>query len=148
MAVPATTDAVTGRVSSVNPKGVKLDGHADWINFSKCARDLVPPMRGQHVTLTLERQGFIRTRTAGVTAKTDETLGVDRAYTAAPTIKTDETRGARDRTITRLAVLKAAAEFGAARPNLKSGEVLKIAASWERWVNREAAAEDEIVDAF
>jgi hypothetical protein len=33
--------------------------------------------------------------------------------------------------------LKAAAEFGAARPNLKSGDVLAIAASWERWIGRE-----------
>lgn len=48
----------------------------------------------------------------------------------------------RDRTITRLAVLKAAAEFAAARPQLKSGDVLSIAASWERWINRETAAED------
>ena len=45
--------------------------------------------------------------------------------------------GQRDTTITRLAVLKAAAEFAASRPQLKSGEVLKIAASWERWVNRD-----------
>jgi hypothetical protein len=34
-------------------------------------------------------------------------------------------------------LLKAAAEFGAARPNLKSGDVLAIAASWERWITRE-----------
>lgn len=42
----------------------------------------------------------------------------------------------KDRTITRLAVLKAAAEFAASRPELKSGDVLKIAASWEAWANR------------
>jgi hypothetical protein len=56
--------------------------------------------------------------------------------------------GQRDAVITRLAVLKAASEFAAARPNLKSGEVLAIAATWERWVNRESSAEEEIVDAF
>ena len=66
MAVPATPETVTGRVASVNPKGVKLDGHADWFNFSRFARDLVPPMRGQAVTLTLDRQGFVRECTAGV----------------------------------------------------------------------------------
>ena len=43
---------------------------------------------------------------------------------------------AKDRTITRLAVLKAAAQFGASRPDLKSADVLRIAASWEAWVNR------------
>jgi len=52
----------------------------------------------------------------------------------------------REATITRLAVLKAAAEFAAARPQLKSGEVLKIAQSWERWVNRDAS--DQSDDAF
>ena len=35
------------------------------------------------------------------------------------------------------AVLKAAAEFGASRPDLKSSEVLKIADSWIRWVEGE-----------
>ncbi|HZO28002.1 MAG TPA: hypothetical protein VFH48_18655 [Chloroflexota bacterium] len=147
MAVPATPETITGRVVSVNPKGVKFDGHVDWFNLSQFARNIVPPMRGQHVTLTLDRQGFVRECTAGVTAKTDETPDVDRAYGAPPTAKTDETRGARDRTLTRLAVLKAAAEFAASRPQLKSGEVLKIAASWELWVNRPESAE-EAIDAF
>jgi hypothetical protein len=43
---------------------------------------------------------------------------------------------ARERTITRLAVLKAAAEFAATRPGATSADVLKIAEAWERWVNR------------
>jgi hypothetical protein len=55
----------------------------------------------------------------------------------------------RDRTITRLAVLKAAAEFGAARPQPKSGDVLAIASSWEWWVTRESADQtDEFADGF
>ncbi len=37
---------------------------------------------------------------------------------------------------TRLAVLKAAAEFAASRPALKSGDVLAIAERWEQWVGR------------
>jgi hypothetical protein len=55
---PSPDQLVTGTVTSVNPKGLKLDGAADWLNFSKFAPDLVPPMRGQTVTLTLDRQGF------------------------------------------------------------------------------------------
>jgi hypothetical protein len=51
---------VTGTVAAVNPKGVRLDGHADWFNFSKLAADIIPPARGQLVTLTLDRQGFVR----------------------------------------------------------------------------------------
>jgi hypothetical protein len=43
---------------------------------------------------------------------------------------------ARERTITRLAVLKAAAEFAATRPGATSADVLKVAEAWERWVNR------------
>ena len=42
----------------------------------------------------------------------------------------------RDKTITRLACLKAAAEFAATRPGATSADVLKVAESWERWVNR------------
>src|SRR6266851_3932512 len=38
--------------------------------------------------------------------------------------------GARDRVISGLAVLKAAAEFGASRPDLKSADVLKVADVW------------------
>ena len=40
----------------------------------------------------------------------------------------------RDDRITRLAVLKAAAVFGASRPDLKSADVLRIADSWLEWV--------------
>jgi hypothetical protein len=54
----------------------------------------------------------------------------------------------KDLTITRLAVLKAAAEFGAARPNLKSGDVLAIAASWERWILRSGDPVDDLAEAF
>ena len=91
-------------------------------------------MRGQAVTLTLDRSGYIRA--------VDATSGPQQPVQArqAPT-------GQRDTTITRLAILKAAAEFAAARPQLKSGDVLTIAATWERWVGR-AEAPDEPVDAF
>jgi hypothetical protein len=44
--------------------------------------------------------------------------------------------GGRETAITRLAVLKAAAEFAAGRPEIKSGDVLAIAARWEAWVAR------------
>ena len=124
---------VTGRAVSVNPKGLKLDGEDAWRNFSKFSPDIVPPMRGQTVTLTLDRQGFIRAVDASG-APQEATRGRQ-----APT-------GQRDIVITRLACLKAAAEFAAARPQLKSGEVLKIAASWERWINRPAG--DELTDAL
>lgn len=130
---PLTPETITGRVASVNPKGLKLDGHADWFNFSRYAADIVPPMRGQHVTLTLDRQGFVRAVEANSGHQEPAT-----GHQGATSVK--------DRTITRLAVLKAAAEFAAARPQVKSGEVLRIAASWERWVTRPDG--DELTDAF
>jgi hypothetical protein len=40
----------------------------------------------------------------------------------------------RDRTISKLAVLKAAAEFGSSRPDMKSGDVLRVADVWLRWI--------------
>ena len=126
---PAPDQLVTGRVVSVNPKGLKLDGGADWLNFSKFAEDIVPPMRGQTVTLTLDRQGFLEA--------VDATSGPQE-----PTTGRQAATRQRETTITRLAVLKAAAEFAAARPQLKSGDVLTIAGSWERWVTR-AEASDE-----
>lgn len=129
MAVPNTIERVTGRVTSVNPKGLKLDGGSDWLNFSKYAQDIVPPTKGQTVTLGLDSAGFIRT--------VEPADGVQGLAASLPAPS-----GQRETVITRLAVLKAAAEFAAARPQVKSVEVLKIAASWERWVNRQADAAD------
>jgi hypothetical protein len=90
----------------------------------------VLPERGETVACTLDKAGFLRC------------VGpADGAIPTAPPVRggSDAPSAAslKDRTITRLAILKAAAEFGAARPNLKSGDVLAIAASWERWIGRE-----------
>ena len=136
MTLSAAPEQITGRVVSVNPKGLKLAGQDTWLNFSKYAPDVVPPMRGQTVSLTLDRQGFIRA--------VDATGGLQEVTSGqqAPGANT-----AREITITRLAVLKAAAEFAASRPQLKSGDVLKIAGSWERWVLR-AAGDLDLTDAF
>lgn len=43
---------------------------------------------------------------------------------------------ARDRAISRLACLKAAAEFSAMRPEIKSADVVTIAARWLVWVEK------------
>jgi len=91
---PSPDQQITGRVVSVNPKGVRLDGHDGWLNFSRFAADIVPPMRGQHVTLTLDRQGFVR----GVEASS----GPQEPATGRQAPTSD-----RDRTITRLAVRRA-----------------------------------------
>lgn len=122
---------VVGTVRSVNEKGLKLEGHDAWLNASKFAIGLVLPERGETVACTLDKAGFLRCvgPADGVVPTAPPVRGASDAPPAAPST--------RERTISRLAILKAAAEFGAARPNLKSGDVLAIAASWERWVNRE-----------
>lgn len=134
----------TGRVRSVNPKGLKLEDHEDWLNVSKFATDVVMPERGETVTVVVDGKGFVRAiqphdGPAAAPSGATATLATG-APSAAPTSK--------DRTITRLAVLKAAAEFSASKPESKSGDVLLIAASWERWVLRDDEPEEDNVDAF
>lgn len=126
----------TGRVAAVNAKGVRLDGHETWFNVSKYALGVVLPSRGEQVSVIVDPQGFIRAI---------ETLNAPPAAPAPNGARNGS--AARDRTITRLAVLKAAAEFSASKPEALSSDVLKIAASWERWVLREEELL-ELVDAF
>lgn len=127
----------TGTVRSVNDKGLKLEGHDSWLNFSKFSVGIVAPERGESVSVTVDKAGFVRSVTL-----LEGPLPVAGASDApaAPSPK--------DRTITRLAVLKAAAEFGAARPQVKSGDVLAIAESWERWVLRSGDPIDDLAEAF
>lgn len=136
MAHENLSTTVTGRIEAANERGLKIDGA--WLNVSKYAVGVVLPERGADVALTLDKAGFIRSceLLGGLPAPV---CGASDAP-AAPSQK--------DRTITRLAILKAAAEFGAARPQLKSGDVLAIAATWERWVNREEETTYELTDAF
>jgi hypothetical protein len=117
-------EQLVGRVLSVNEKGLRLEGRDGWLNFSKFAQDLVPPSRGALVALSIDKSGFIR-RVEAVEGASDR----QQAHTAG-----------RETAIIRQTCLKAAAEFAASRPQLKSGDVLKIAASWERWVLREEDA--------
>jgi len=128
----------TGRVVSVNPKGIKLEGHSEWLNFSKFAVGIVAPERGDTVSVTVDKAGFVRSVTL-LEGPLPVAGGSDAARPTATT---------KDLTITRLAVLKAAAEFGASRKDLKSGEVLKIAESWERWVLRSDDPADDLAEAF
>jgi hypothetical protein len=112
---------VSGVVASVNPKGLRLEGESEWRNFSKFARDLVPPMRSQLVTATLDRAGFIR----AIATVDGQAITVHQSPVAG-----------RETAITRLAVLKAATSFCAARPDLKSADLFALAERMEAWVTR------------
>ena len=110
---------LVGVVAAVNPNGIKLEGRDGWLNFSKFAPGLVSPSRGQRVTVRLDGQGFVR--------------AIETADAAVPMGNTGPSK---DQTITRLACLKAASEFSAGRADIKSGDVLRIAESWEVWITR------------
>jgi hypothetical protein len=135
----------TGQVRSANEKGIKLEGHDEWLNFSKFAVGIVAPERGQTVMVVTDKAGFVR-----AVQPVDGAAPIAGASDQPRAAQAPSAPSQRDVTITRLAVLKAAAEFGAARPSLKSGEVLLIAESWERWVLRDdtAGVDDALVDAF
>ena len=130
---PLSPETITGRVASVNPKGLRLDGHADWLNYSRFAEDIVPPMRGQHVTVTVDRQGFVRVVEA----------------TSGPQEATIATRqpDLRELRIIRQSSLKAAVERAAGRPDVTTSDVIRIAEAFEAWVLRPYAG-PETVDAF
>ena len=107
------TEDVEGLVESVNATGLKIGGA--WVNLSKF-HPVQLPEAGAHVRLKVDAKGYI-------VALEDLSPG------ESPAVLSDK-----DERITRLAVLKAAAEFGASRPDLKSSEILMIADKWLRWV--------------
>jgi hypothetical protein len=106
----------------VNERGVKVGGA--WYNVSRY-HAVALPLRGQAVALTV-RGSWI------------EALTVQDAPSA--TENPAQRGNARERTITRLAVLKAAAAFAASRPDAKSTDVPRVAEAWLRWV----LAEEEV----
>jgi hypothetical protein len=62
------------------------------------------------------------------------TSGSSRSWNGAS--RTDGSNPRRERTITRLAVLRSAVQLAAGRPDVKSTDVLRIAELFEQWVNR------------
>ena len=116
---------ITGVVRAVNDKGIRLNSRDGWLNYSKWAGDLTPPPRGAGVVATLDRQGFIRHLEVAQNLPTSE--------------GSPGAGNGRETAIIRQTCLKAAAEFAASRPEIKSADVLTIAERWEAWVRREQA---------
>ena len=144
--VASLSSTFTGVVVSVNERGLRLDGHESWLNLSKFAPSVVLPERGATVTVAVDSKGFLRSCELVEAAHAtpfqggniarcahDVGHGVASSASAAQNAASGQNR---DRTITRLAVLKAAAEYASSKPQSSSADVLKIAASWERWVLR------------
>jgi len=114
-------DVVEGLVESTNERGVRVAG--EWRNVSKF-HPVDLPDRGARVRLELDNKGFIRTLEV-----------LDQAPPAGASPPT------RDRTITRLSVLKSAASFLGAmaqvHEEVRSEHVLVLADKWLTWVEQE-----------
>jgi len=106
----AQTEEVEGVVESVNATGLKIDGA--WVNVSRF-HPIELPESGAHVRLKIDSKGYI---------------------VALEQLSSSAEMSARDDRITRLAVLKAAAQFAADRTDIKSGDVLRIADLWLKWI--------------
>jgi hypothetical protein len=117
-----TPKTVSGTVEAVNPKGVKLNG--EWANFSRFAEGINPPDRGQFVTLTLDKSGFVRSVEADGPP---------------PAQQQPAPSGQRDRVIVRQSSIKTAFSFAESRPDMKAADAIKLAAIIEAWVMREDA---------
>lgn len=117
----ASPVVVEGTVEAANERGIKLRG--DWLNMSKFKPLDLPPA-GAAVRALVDVKGFL-TSVHVLEQPTTETPAV--------------LRSDRDATITRLAVLKAAANFlglmSQAREEVRSDHVLVLADKWLAWVN-------------
>lgn len=125
-------EQVDGQVAASNERGVKLVGEAAFRNFSRyTAEPIAPPRRGAHVRLGLDASGFVR-----------ELQVLD----ATPAIGST-TSTARDRSITRLAVPRAASNFlglwGQNREDVRSDHVLVLADKWLAWVEQPVSEDEE-----
>lgn len=116
---PRSSHSVQGRVEAANATGVCIAG--EWYNRSRFHPVDLPKV-GDQVSLDVDDKGYIRS--------VDLLEAED----------VDEERFVSAESATRLAVLQAAAAFGASRPDCKSDQVLVIAERWLEWVNREESS--------
>jgi hypothetical protein len=56
-----TGELLVGRALSVNERCLRLEGRSGWLNFSKWAEAIGAPSVGGLVTVTLDKDGFVRT---------------------------------------------------------------------------------------
>jgi hypothetical protein len=120
----ATARPVEGVIESANDHGIKVAG--EWHNLSKF-HPIDLPDRGARVRVSLDAKAFIRSIEV-----------LDGA--PSPTSGSSSSPTTRDRTITRLAVLKAASNFlglmGQTREDVKSDHVIVLADRWLAWVEQ------------
>jgi len=112
------TESVEGVVEATNPNGLKIAGQ--WLNVSRF-HPVELPQTGDRIRLEVDSKGYIKQ--------------VDVLSTATASVSQKDER------ITRLAVLKAAANFvglmGQSREDVKAEHVLVLADKWLAWVCRD-----------
>ncbi len=114
-------EQLVGLVEGVNEKGVKIAG--EWRNISKWATDVTLPERGQVVAVALDKSGYVRAIAPAA---------------ATPDAQQQPSAG-RETLIIRQTCIKAAAEFCASRPELRSADLIALAERMEQWVLREGS---------
>jgi hypothetical protein len=146
-----------GVVEATNDRGIKLSGR--WLNYSQF-RQVTRPQVGQEVEVEVERDRFINALTvvggepADLTMDLEDGPGGGDAFegfeAAAPRggsgAAPRPVRGGtgsgwrstpapdRNTEIRRLALIKAAADYAATRPDLSPEDVLAVARGWESWI--------------
>jgi hypothetical protein len=129
----AVGDLVEGLVESANDHGIKVAG--EWRNVSKF-KTVDLPDRGARVRLELDGKGFIKSLTV-----------LDGAPSSTAGNSSQAETSLRQRTITRLAVLKAASNFlglmGQSHEEVRSDHVLLLADKWLAWVEQTDDREED-----
>jgi hypothetical protein len=122
---PKNLETVSGAVEQINAKQTGINVNGGWLNTSQYHPIAELPRVGQRVQVEIER------------TDRDAWINSLQVLDAAPASSTS-TSPSRDRTITGLAYLKAAAIFcghyATMHEDVKSADVLKIAEAFERWV--------------
>jgi len=121
----AALTEVTGIVSYVNGTGFKLEGREGYLNISRFSepRPAMPEV-GQHVTLGLDNQGYVRTLEETADKPPPATGPV--RETARPGVCLS----------LRVAALQSAATFLAGREDVDGTDLLEVAARFEAWLSR------------
>jgi len=124
-------ETIRGTVQRSSASGVLLEERSSWLTYSKFAKPgAIPTLEGgDKVELSIDSKGFIRSAVITNMPEAKEDL-------EPPGPTASGWRPTRDTVSTRALILKAAAQFGASRPELKSADVLAVAESWESWVYR------------
>jgi len=126
-------ETVTGLVEQINARrtGIKVAG--EWLNVSQYHALADLPTPGQRLDVQVEKTD------RGAWIQSIDVLDGGQVHPLSMPSRRSGSGGrspAELREIRRLTCLKAAAAFGASRPDMKSADVLKVADLWVAWVEQ------------